>query len=50
MLHMLHGLCARLGVNVDIRDERVQQLLAETDIHKIAVALDLGLDAPAPGK
>jgi uncharacterized membrane protein len=46
MLHMLHGLCARLGVNIDIRDERVQQLLAETDIHKIAVALDLGLDAP----
>jgi uncharacterized membrane protein len=46
MLHMLHGLCARLGVHIDIHDERVQQLLAETDIHKIAVALDLGLDAP----
>jgi uncharacterized membrane protein len=53
MLHMLHGLCARLGVNIDIKDERVQQLLAETDIHKIAVALDVGLDAqpaPASGK
>jgi uncharacterized membrane protein len=48
MLHMLNGLCTRLGVRISIHDERVQQLLAETDIHKIAVALDLGLDAPTP--
>jgi uncharacterized membrane protein len=47
MLHMLNGLCARLGVRISIHDERVQQLLAETDIHKIADALDVGLDAPA---
>jgi uncharacterized membrane protein len=40
MLHMLHGLCAHAGVQVSIQDERVQQLLEETDIHKIAVALD----------
>jgi uncharacterized membrane protein len=40
MLHMLHGLCNNAGVSVSIRDERVQQLLEETDIHKIAVALD----------
>jgi uncharacterized membrane protein len=40
MLHMLHGLCTHAGVNVSIRDERVQQLLKETDIGKIAVALD----------
>jgi uncharacterized membrane protein len=40
MLHMLHGLCTRAGVKVTIRDERVQQLLTETDIQKIAVALD----------
>lgn len=40
MLHMLHGLCTHAGVKVSIRDERVQQLLKETDIHKIAVALD----------
>jgi uncharacterized membrane protein len=46
MLHMLQGLCTRLGVQISIHDERVQQLLAETDVHKIAVALDLGLDAP----
>ena len=45
MLHMLHGLCARAGVNVTIRDERVQQLLKETDIQKIAVALERELTA-----
>lgn len=39
-LHMLHGLCQHAGVKVSIRDERVQQLLKETDIHKIAVALE----------
>ena len=46
MLHMLHGLCTQAGVHVAIRDERVQQLLAETDIREIAVALDRGLDSP----
>jgi uncharacterized membrane protein len=40
MLHMLHGLCTQAGVEVAIRDERVQQLLTETDIRKIAKALD----------
>jgi uncharacterized membrane protein len=43
MLRMLHGLCKQAGVNVQIRDERVQQLLTETDIREIAVALDRGL-------
>jgi uncharacterized membrane protein len=46
MLHMLHALCTHAGVHVAIRDDRVQQLLTETDIRKIAVALELGLDAP----
>jgi uncharacterized membrane protein len=46
MLHMLHGLCTHAGVHVAIRDEHVQQLLTETDIRQIAVALDRGLDAP----
>jgi uncharacterized membrane protein len=46
MLHMLHGLCLHAGVHVAIRDERVEQLLSETDIRKIAVALERGLDAP----
>jgi uncharacterized membrane protein len=45
-LHMLHGLCTHAGVHVAIRDERVQQLLTETDIRQIAVALDQGLDPP----
>jgi uncharacterized membrane protein len=40
MLHMLHGLCTKAGVTVTIRDERVQQLLKETDIQKIAETLD----------
>jgi uncharacterized membrane protein len=40
MLHMLHGLCTHAGVRVSIHDERVQQLLEETDIQKIAGALD----------
>ena len=46
MLHMLNGLCRHAGVHVAIRDERVQQLLTETDILKIAVALEQGLDTP----
>jgi uncharacterized membrane protein len=40
MLHMLHGLRTRAGVRVSIRDERLQQLLKDTDIQKIVVALD----------
>jgi uncharacterized membrane protein len=49
MLQMLHTLCARAGVDVAIRDERVQQLLVDTDVRQIAVALDQGLDAaPIP--
>jgi uncharacterized membrane protein len=46
MLRMLHALCMHAKVDVDIGDERVQQLLKETDIRKISVALDQGLDAP----
>jgi uncharacterized membrane protein len=45
ILHMLHGLCAKAGVHVAIRDERVQQLLTETDIRQISIALDRGMDA-----
>lgn len=46
MLHMLRGLCEHAGVHVAIRDERVQQLLTETDIRQLVVVLDRGLDAP----
>jgi uncharacterized membrane protein len=56
MLKMLTGICQRLDVQVAARDGRVEQLLADTDIHKIAVALDRELagaatepsSAPAP--
>ena len=44
ILHMLRGLCTKAGVYVAVGDERVQQLLAETDIRDISVALDQGLD------
>ena len=40
------GLCVHAGVQVAIQDERVNQLLTETDIRQIAVALDRELDAP----
>jgi len=45
ILHMLHALCTNAGVQVPIRDDRVQQLLTETDIQRIAIALDERLDA-----
>jgi uncharacterized membrane protein len=44
ILQMLHQLCAHAGVAVAGRDE-VQQLLVETDVRQIAIALDRGLDA-----
>ena len=43
---MLHGLCRKAGVKVAIRNERVQQLLTETDIGKIAKALDQEMIEP----
>jgi uncharacterized membrane protein len=46
MLHMLHSLCRQAGVPVAVRDDRVQQLLSETDIREIATALDREMDAP----
>jgi uncharacterized membrane protein len=46
MLHMLNGLCTRLGVTVTPHDQHVEQLLTETDVHKIAVALENGLVDP----
>jgi uncharacterized membrane protein len=48
MLQMLHALCRRSGVAIKVRDSRVEQLLNETDIHKIAVALDKELTPPKP--
>lgn len=56
MLNMLTGICQRLDVKVAARDGRVEQLLKDTDIHTIAIALDRELtgnatepsSAPAP--
>ena len=40
MLHMLHALCREAGVSVGVQDLRVAALLKETDIRKLASALD----------
>ena len=45
MLRMLQALCAKLGVDVEISDEHMRQLLHETDIHKLASALEQRLPA-----
>ena len=46
MLQMLQALCAKFQVDVPVPDERMRQLLGETDVHKLASALDQRL----PGK
>jgi len=48
MLQMLRALCQRSGVTVTSREPRVEQLLEETDIHTIAVALDRELTEEKP--
>jgi uncharacterized membrane protein len=49
MLKMLTGISQRLGVKIEERDGSVDQLIKETDIHTIAVAIDRELaDATAP--
>jgi len=40
ILQMLQALCQRAGVEVTIRDARVEQLVQQTDIHQLANALD----------
>jgi uncharacterized membrane protein len=54
ILQMRQALCHRAGVEVRIRDTRVEQLVKETDIHQLANALDRELTdekaaATAPG-
>jgi len=36
------SISVQAGVDVAIRDERVQRLLVETDVSQIAIALDQG--------
>lgn len=40
MLHMLRAVCSKLEVQVNIPDERVRELLNETDVHKLVSALE----------
>lgn len=48
ILKMVTRLCERLDVHAATPDAGVAQLLKDTDIHKIAVAIDRELDATAP--
>ena len=40
MLRMLHAVCRKLEVSVPVSDERIRQLLDETDVDKLASALE----------
>jgi uncharacterized membrane protein len=48
ILRMVHALCQEAGMSVKIRDAQVEQLLKETDIHRIAVEVDEKLTNPKP--
>ncbi len=45
ILHMLNALCQEAGVAVSIRDVRVEQLLKQTNIKRVAVAVERELTA-----
>ena len=45
MLRMLHALCAKLRVDVDVDNEQMQDLLRDTDVDKLANALDRRMPA-----
>jgi uncharacterized membrane protein len=40
MLHMLHAVCQKLEVKVPISADRMHQLLHETDVNKLASAIE----------
>jgi uncharacterized membrane protein len=46
LLHMLHALCKKQGVDVKISNDRLHQLLHETDVNKLASALEQRLPRP----
>lgn len=49
ILKMLTGICQRLDVQIVAREDNVEQLAKDTDIHTIAVAIDRQLtDAASP--
>lgn len=43
ILTMVHALCRKNGVEVALRNESLQELLEQTDVHTVAAALDEGL-------
>lgn len=45
ILHMLHALCDHAGVGVSVEDVGVEQLLKQTNIKRVAVAVDRQLAA-----
>jgi uncharacterized membrane protein len=40
ILQMVQALCKKQGVEVTLRDERLKELIKETDVHRVAAALD----------
>jgi uncharacterized membrane protein len=46
ILHMLHALCVKHDVHVDVPDDRVRQLLKDTDIRELARTLKDRLPEP----
>jgi uncharacterized membrane protein len=46
ILHMLHALCVKQHVHVDVPDDRVRQLLKDTDIRDVARTLSDRLPEP----
>ena len=46
ILRMVQGLCEKHGVEVLARDERLEELIKETDVHTVAAALEERLPEP----
>ena len=40
ILQMVQGLCQKHGVEVVFRDDRLEELVRETDVHQVAAALE----------
>jgi uncharacterized membrane protein len=40
ILRMVEGLCKKHGVEVPMRDDRLEELVKETDVHTVAAALE----------
>jgi uncharacterized membrane protein len=46
ILHMLHALCVKQQVHVDVPDDRIRQMLKETDVRELAMTLKDRLPEP----